>query len=138
MDSVFSQADIIIDVEDGTFNILNDSLKVKFRELTKKDIMDDLTLLVTKVSELVDREFGEIDDTPNEIYKNNLCPNRIYVHISNTGCKMKVSNTYKLALNKYNGQMNPIFATSESSAGDADEIVSVQCSDMGILWGKDK
>lgn len=137
MDSVFSQADIIIDTEDGTFNILNESLRVKFRELNKKDIMDDLTLLVSKVSELVDDQFGEIDDTPSEIYKNNLCPNRVYVHISNTGCKMKVSNTYKLALNKHNGQINPIFATSESSASDTDEIVSIQCSDLGILWGKE-
>ena len=138
MDSVFSQADIIIDIEDATFNILNDSLRLKFRELNKKDIMTDLTALVTKVSELVDNLFGEIDDTPNEIYSNNLCPNRLYIHISNTGCKMKVSNTYKLSLNRRNGKMSPIYSSSDSSAGDTDELVSVQCSDMGVMWGDNK
>ena len=135
MDSVFSQVDIIIDVEDGTFNVMNETLLVKFRELSKKSIMDDLSLLVTRIGEVVDREFGELDETPNDIYMNNLCPNRVYVHISNTGCKMRVSNTYKLDLNKRTGKLNPIYASSDSSAGDTDEIVSVQCSDQAIGWG---
>ena len=138
MDSVFSQVDIIIDVEDGTFNVMNETLKVKFRELRQKDIVEDLTLLVTRIGEVVDREFGELDDTPDEIYMNNLCPNRVYVHISNTGCKIKVSNTYKLDLNKRTGRIDPIYSSSESSAGDTDEIVSTQCSDLAVSWSGEK
>ena len=133
MDSIFSQVDVIIDIEYGTFNVVQETLKLKFRELTKQDVVRDMATLVYKIGELVDNWFGEENNKiPTEAYIENAFPNRLMYHISNVGCKVKVSNTKKLFTGD-KGVMAPIYSKSESSASDADEMVAIECSDQAKL-----
>lgn len=134
MDSVFSQVDVIINTEDGTFNVVNETIRLKFRELSKKDIVNEMTVLIYRIGELVDRWFGveNISNIPTEVYKENLFPDRVTFHISNVGCKIKVSNTKKYIIDS-KGAKVPIFSKSESSASDTDEMVAIECSDLSKL-----
>lgn len=121
LNSVFSSLDVIIDTESGMFNVPMNTLKVRFDNLSKDFILKDYINLTNKIGDAVDRYFGEID-IPNAAYRSNAYPTRLYMHFSESGCKIRASN-YQMKLK----------ATDNISSSDSDEYV--QLSKDYSVWG---
>ena len=127
MDSIFSKANVIIDIESGTFNVPIESLSMKFSNITKEYITKEYAKLLIDISQHVDYMVGDIvDDIPNELFTNNFYPNRLNISISNTISKIKLSNINKTVIN--NSKKKDSFSTSSNvSSSDSDELVQRFC-----------
>ena len=118
INSIFSQIDVIIDIQDGSFNVIKDTIKLKYRDISKDKINKEYILLVMNINDLTDNLFGEVD-VPNSAY--DLCPDRIMIHISNGDCRITLTNT------RINNKS--FIANGISSLSDADELVSLTLAD---------
>lgn len=120
MGSIFSQVDVIIDMVDSTFKVVEDTIKLKYMDISKDQIRKEYLRLVININELTDNMFGEMD-VPSSSYE--MCPDRLTIHISNGDCRVKLSNTRT--------RNKQFVATGISSSSDADEILTLTLSELG-------
>ncbi len=122
INSIFSKADIIIDLDSGTFNIPLNSLKLKFANIDKEYIQKDFAKLAFDINQNVDNVSECFQYVPDELYKRGMFPNRLTISVSNTFSSIKLSNIN-----------DKIFKPnlSKISTSDGDELVQMFCSAIG-------
>lgn len=123
INSIFSKADVIIDLDSGTFNIPMDSLRLKFSNIGKDHIQREYAKLVYDINQDVDNVSDCFQYLPDELYKSNAFPNRLIISISNTFSSIKLSNINDGRLFKPN--------LSKISTSDGDELVQLYCCSIG-------
>lgn len=124
--SVFSCVDVIVDLECVSFNIIPKNLK--FNNLKKEDVERERLKIAYDVSEKLDNIIEITSDVPDELYMNNLCPNRLTIHVDNFNSLIKLTNIYQdiVLINKDGkAKKDHLGASGKVSSSDADDIVKV-------------
>lgn len=114
-----SAFDLVIDLEEQIFNIPYTSIKMKY-VLPKEEIINEYKMLCMRISEIMDNLCELTLDVPDSIYVNNMSPNKLTMHFSNTESIIKLSNTY-YNVGKKNNSLN---AFGKISSSDTDDLVS--------------
>lgn len=124
--SVFSAIDIIIDLESSEFSVI--PRNVKFNDLPKDVLLRDKLRISMDISEKIDDIVEMTSDVPDAMYINNLCPNRLTIHIDNFNALIRLTNIYSnIVLLKSDGKKSNdhIGASGKISSSDADDMVKV-------------
>lgn len=130
--SVFSVVDIIIDLETGQFSV--NPLNCKFNNVSKDDMIRDKVRIAYDVSNKIDDIVEMTEDVPDELYINNLCPNRLTIHISNFNSAIKLSNIYQntIVMGKDGKpKKDCLNASGLLSTSDSDDLVQVFATGIG-------
>lgn len=126
MDSIFSEANLVVDTESGLFNITD--LKLKFLTLSKEEQGHEFARLVQNVGESVDNLFGE-SDFPSEAYSLGYCPNRLTIHIGSDVCTMRYSNVETTIRSVISNKEDILSATGKSSTSDIESATCLYASE---------
>ena len=124
--SVFSCIDVIVDLECVSFNVIPKNLK--FNNLKKEDVERERLKIAYDVSEKLDNIIEITSDVPDELYMNNLCPNRLTIHVDNFNSLIRLTNIYQdiVLINKDGkAKKEHLGASGRVSSSDADDIVKV-------------
>lgn len=124
--SVFSCIDVIVDLECVSFNVIPKNLK--FNNLKKEDVERERLKIAYDVSEKLDNIIEITSDVPDELYMNNLCPNRLTIHVDNFNSLIRLTNIYQdiVLINKDGkAKKEHLGASGKVSSSDADDIVKV-------------
>lgn len=124
--SIFSAIDIVIDLESGLFSVIPKS--VKFIGVPKETIQREKLKIAFDISEKIDNVVEMTNDVPDELYINNLCPNRLSIHISNYNAVIRLTNIYQNTVTReLDGTLKKdhLGAIGTLSSSDSDDIVQV-------------
>lgn len=125
LESVFSQADFIFDLNSGLFTISKDTLRLKYNfEIDKHMITTEYGALILSAANISDNllSFDECG-----IVQGNLL-DKLYIHISNTVCKIKLtSKDYRFHT------VTTLSNDSGYSSSDGDEMTMWHALDDGGL-----
>ena len=132
--SLFSSVDIILDIESSIFNVIPKNLK--FSNVSKEEIKYSIAKLSNTISEELDN-FNELMlDIPDELFINDLGPNRITFNICNYDATIKISNIYNIiGTNNKTKKPENVHATDRISASDCDEMSRAWASGLGFGGG---
>ena len=130
--SVFSAVDIIIDLDTGEFDVK--PTNAKFVGLDTKTLALERLKIAAAVSEEIDDIVEMTQDVPDELYYNNLCPNRLSFHIDNYNSTIRLSNIYQNTIVKDkegNKTIDHLGASGKLSSSDSDDLVQVWANGIG-------